>query len=80
MGSEQSLIKGLEIEEKATEVSDYWSVYSAKVKTDAQTSLITIFQGDSNLNSNQSLWQNKNPLEKAAKVCFSLFIVLILFN
>ncbi|XP_059611314.1 protein-associating with the carboxyl-terminal domain of ezrin [Phlebotomus argentipes] len=66
MGSEQSLLKGLEIEEKATEVSDFWSVFAGELKTDTRTSLLTIFQGESVISTNQ-FWDKKNPLEKAIK-------------
>uniref|UniRef100_A0A6B2EGV2 Protein kinase domain-containing protein n=1 Tax=Phlebotomus kandelakii TaxID=1109342 RepID=A0A6B2EGV2_9DIPT len=66
MGNDHSLLKGLEIEEKATEVSDFWSVFAGEMKTDTRTSLLTIFQGESIINSNQ-FWHNKNPLEKATK-------------
>ncbi|GAB0090573.1 protein-associating with the carboxyl-terminal domain of ezrin [Sergentomyia squamirostris] len=64
MGSDQSLLKGLEIEEKATEVSDFWSVYAGELKTENR--LLTIFQGESIGNTNQ-FWHKKNPLEKATK-------------
>uniref|UniRef100_A0A1L8DLL7 Protein kinase domain-containing protein n=1 Tax=Nyssomyia neivai TaxID=330878 RepID=A0A1L8DLL7_9DIPT len=66
MGSEQSLLKGLEIEEKATEVSDFWSVFAGEIKADTRATLLTIFQGESEVNANP-FWHNKNPLHKATK-------------
>uniref|UniRef100_A0A1B0CFI3 Protein-associating with the carboxyl-terminal domain of ezrin n=1 Tax=Lutzomyia longipalpis TaxID=7200 RepID=A0A1B0CFI3_LUTLO len=66
MGNKQSLQKDLEIEEKATEVSDFWSVFAGEIKMDSRTSLLTIFEGELIVNKNQ-LWNTNNPLLKASK-------------
>lgn len=68
MGNEQSHIKGLEIDKKAIEVTDFWSLYTATVPHDDIKTPISIFQGGETLVLGQ-LWVNQSPLERAIKVC-----------
>ena len=66
MGNEQSQLKGLVINKKAIEVTDYWSLYYGEIPNNGQASHISIFQGET-LVSGQ-FWTNQNPLERATKV------------
>ncbi|XP_058058455.1 protein-associating with the carboxyl-terminal domain of ezrin [Anopheles bellator] len=66
MGNEQSQLKGVEINKKAIQVTDYWSVYNGELpNTNGTVGNISIFQGET-LVSGQ-FWTNQNPLERAIK-------------
>lgn len=68
MGSDQSShqIKGLHIDEKAIEVTDFWSIYCGEVpNVNNIPTLISIFKGESVVTG--QLWKNKSPLERATK-------------
>lgn len=65
MGSEQSQISGLELEEKAVEVTDFWTHHSAAVNSGNFTNL-SVFIGEPLVGG--SLWMSQTPLEKASKV------------
>lgn len=66
MGNETSQLAGLEIEEKAVEVTEFWSHNSATLYNETITSL-SVFIGDSFVEG--SLWSTLTPLEKLTKVC-----------
>lgn len=66
MGSDQSNLRGLKIDEKAIEVTDFWSIYSGEIpKEHSAPTLISIFKNEP-LVSGQ-LWKTKSPLERATK-------------
>lgn len=66
MGNDQSHIKGLEVDKKAVESTDFWSIYNGKLKNEnSPTTLITIFQGEQFVKG--QLWTNKSPLERASR-------------
>lgn len=68
MGNDQSShqLKGLHIDEKAIEVTDFWSIYCGEVpNVNNVPQLISIFKGESVVTG--QLWKNKSPLERATK-------------
>lgn len=66
MGNDQSHIKGIEIDKKAIESTDFWSIYNGELKNEnGPTTLITIFQGEQVVKG--QLWTNKSPLERATR-------------
>lgn len=68
MGNDQSSrqLKGLRIDEKAIEVTDFWSIYCGEVpNVNNVPQLISIFKGESVVTG--QLWKNKSPLERATK-------------
>lgn len=68
MGNDQSSrkLKGLHIDEKAIEVTDFWSIYCGEVpNVNNVPRLISIFKGESVVTG--QLWKNKSPLERATK-------------
>lgn len=65
MGNEQSQLSGLEVEEKAVEVTDFWSHHSASVNA-GNVSNLSVFVGEPLVGG--SLWLSNTPLEKAGKV------------
>lgn len=66
MGNDQSHLKGIQIDEKAIETTDFWTTYNGEVrnKTEVATS-ITIFQGEQVITG--QLWTNISPLKRAAR-------------
>ncbi|CAH0552708.1 unnamed protein product [Brassicogethes aeneus] len=64
MGNEQSQLAGLDIEEKAVEVSDFWSQHSAIICNSESTTSLTVFTGELLVSSK---WSNQTPLEKNSK-------------
>lgn len=76
MGNEQSHVSGIEIEEKAIEVSDFWSQHSATINNSGNLTNLTVFISD--LLVSGPLWTTYTPLEKTSKVQpFSNFITNI---
>lgn len=66
MGNEQSQIKGLQIDKRPLEVTDFWSIYSGEVPNEnSLATLITIFQSNEIITG--QLWINKTPLQRAAR-------------
>lgn len=81
MGNDQSSqMKGLEIDKKALEVTDYWTLYMAEVPGDNRVNKLTLFQGEQSNDNN--IWGNLGPLEKATKVfqSRSIFVFNLNFN
>lgn len=66
MGNDQSHLAGINIEDKAVEVADFWSQHSASVPKSDQLSNLTIFIGE--LFVSGPLWTIHTPLEKCSKV------------
>uniref|UniRef100_U5EYE9 Putative transferase transferring phosphorus-containing groups n=1 Tax=Corethrella appendiculata TaxID=1370023 RepID=U5EYE9_9DIPT len=62
MGNENSQLKGLEINRKSIEITDFWSLYDGQVLNNQQR-LLSIFQGQ--VGTEQFL--NQNPLERKIK-------------
>lgn len=66
MGNDQSHLRGLEIEKKAIDVTDFWRIYTGELKNeDSLTTPITIFQGEQVVTG--QLWADKDPLQRATK-------------
>lgn len=66
MGNDQSQIKGLEIDKKAVEVTDFWSIYPGELRNkNCLTTSVTIFQGEPVVTG--QLWANKSPLQRATR-------------
>lgn len=65
MGNDVSLQKSAVIDEKATEVTDYWSMYGGEWKNGGTTQHLSLFKGETALD--ESFWKI-NPLDKAGKV------------
>lgn len=65
MGNETSQLSGLEIDEKAVEVTDFWTHHSAVMHNENVTPL-SVFIGEPLVSG--ALWINQTPLEKATKV------------
>lgn len=61
MGNDVSLQKTAQIDEKATEVTSYWSMYGGEWQNGA----LSLFKGDKT--AEEAFWK-QNPLEKAGKV------------
>lgn len=76
MGNEKSAPKGLEIDKKAVEITDFWIHYKARVAGLNQPNS-SIFISEPSLHSGASFGK-PSPLERAAKVNFpKLFTILI---
>ncbi|XP_033228403.1 protein-associating with the carboxyl-terminal domain of ezrin [Belonocnema kinseyi] len=65
MGTGQSALKGLEIEEKAVEITDFWTHHSANIDGSNPQSL-SVFISEPSLHSTASFGK-PSPLEKNAK-------------
>ncbi|XP_055301451.1 protein-associating with the carboxyl-terminal domain of ezrin [Sitodiplosis mosellana] len=66
MGNDQSHIKGLEVDKKAIDSTEFWSIYNGELKNEnIPTTLITIFQGEQVVKG--QLWSSKSPLERATR-------------
>ncbi|KAJ8910361.1 hypothetical protein NQ315_004977 [Exocentrus adspersus] len=66
MGNDQSQMSGIDIEEKAVEVSDFWTQHSACVLNSDSVTNLSVFVGE--LFVEGSLWTTQTPLEKFSKV------------
>lgn len=64
MGSEHSQLAGLDIDEKAVEVTHFWAHHAAYIDSEHSTN-ISIFIGEPVISG--TLWLSQTPLEKAAK-------------
>ncbi|XP_011500632.1 PREDICTED: protein-associating with the carboxyl-terminal domain of ezrin [Ceratosolen solmsi marchali] len=65
MGNEKSVLKGLEIDDKALEITDFWTHHSSKIQGPNPQNL-SIFISEPSLHSDASFGK-PSPLEKAAK-------------
>lgn len=66
MGNDQSHIKGLEVDKKSINSTDFWSIYNGELHNENKpTTAITIFQGEQVVKG--QLWTNKSPLERATR-------------
>lgn len=65
MGNERSVLRGLEIEEKAVEVTDYWMHYDASVH-DTNIQRLSVFISEPSLHFTGTFGRPP-PLERAAK-------------
>ncbi|XP_018570433.1 protein-associating with the carboxyl-terminal domain of ezrin [Anoplophora glabripennis] len=66
MGNDQSQLPGIEIEEKAVEVSDFWTQHSACILNSEIVTNLSVFIGE--LFIDGSLWAVQTPLEKNSKI------------
>lgn len=64
MGNEHSQLAGLEIDEKAVEVTDFWAHHAAYIDSEHSTN-ISIFIGEPVIGG--SVWLSQTPLEKSTK-------------
>lgn len=75
MGNDTSQLNGLEIEEKAIDVTDFWSHYQATIKDSCRyfslkcDGSVSVFKGQAALGP---LWAVSSPLEKFSNVSSSL--------
>lgn len=65
MGNETSQLKGLQIDKKSIEVTDFWSLYSGVVPNGDQSTSISVFQAEPVITG--QLWTAKSPLERATR-------------
>lgn len=65
MGNDQSQMPGLEIDEKAVEVTDFYAHYAATLDS-SNIATLTVFIGEPLIGG--SLWLLQTPLEKSSKV------------
>lgn len=65
MGNESSQLKGLQIDKKSIEVTDFWSLYSGTIPNGEHSTHIAIFQAEPVVAG--QLWTTKSPLERATK-------------
>ena len=66
MGNEKSALSGLEIEEKAIEITDFWLQHSANLHT-TNPQTLSVFISEPSLHATASFGK-PSPLERAAKV------------
>lgn len=71
MGNEKSALSGLEIEEKAIEITDFWLQHSASLNRTNNPQSISVFISEPSLHTSASFGK-PSPLERAAKVSFTL--------
>lgn len=62
MGNDASLQRSVVVDEKATEVTAYWSMYGGEWNNGP----LSLFKGETS--SEEQFWKRVNPLEKAGKV------------
>lgn len=68
MGNEQSSLSGIDIEDEAMEVSNFWSHHSATIFESNNLTNLTVFIEDSSQFTSDALWSPQTPLEKCTKV------------
>ena len=73
MGNDSSQLSGLEIEEKAIEITDFWCHYQATIKDSCRyfslkgDGSVSVFKGEAAVGP---LWSISTPLEKFSNVRF----------
>lgn len=66
MGADHSHLKGLEIDTKAIETTDFWTTYNGQLRNKSELATpITIFQGEHVITG--QLWTDKSPLQRATR-------------
>lgn len=65
MGNESSQLKGLQIDKKSIEVTDFWSLYAGSIPNGEHSTQIAVFQAEPVVTG--QLWTCKSPLERATK-------------
>lgn len=76
MGNEKSALRGLEIEDKAVEITDYWMHYDASIR-DSNLQKLSIFISEPSLHFTASFGR-PSPLERAAKVLYIRVCICVL--
>lgn len=72
MGNEKSALSGLDIDEKAIEITDFWLLHNASLSgTNPQN--LSIFISEPSLHSTANFGK-PSPLERTAKVCSKIII------
>lgn len=74
MGNEKSALSGLEIDEKAIEVTDFWLHHSAST-SGANSQCLSVFISEPSLHSSANFGK-PSPLERTAKVTICHFFIL----
>lgn len=72
MGNEKSSLSGIEIEDEAIEVSNFWSQHSATIFESNVVTELTVFIEDSTEFTRDTLWSSQTPLERFTRVNMSL--------
>lgn len=67
MGNEKSALSGLDIDEKAVEIADFWLHHSATLTSTTSSQSVSVFISEPSLHSAASFGK-PSPLEKTAKV------------
>lgn len=73
MGNENSQLSGLEIEDKAVEITEFWQQYQATIKDSCRyfslkgDGSVSVFKGEA---AAGPLWAVSTPLEKFCNVSF----------
>lgn len=76
MGNENSQLSGLEIDEKAIEITDFWYQYQAKISDSCRyfslksDGSVSVFKGEAAIGP---LWSVSTPLEKFSNVSLYVF-------
>lgn len=68
MGNEKSSLSGIEIEEEAIEVSNFWSQHSATIFESNAVNELTVFIENSTVFTRDNLWSSQTPLERFTRV------------
>lgn len=68
MGNEHSRLPGINIEDEAKEVSNFWSQHSATIIKSNTVTNLSVFIENSPDYSDHSLWSSQTPLQKCSKV------------
>lgn len=74
MGNENSQLNSLEIEEKATEITDFWAHHQATISDSCRyfslksDGSVSVFKGET---ISGPLWTVSTPLEKFSNVCIT---------
>lgn len=75
MGNERSQLSGIEIEEKSTEVSDYWSLHLATLNGSENVTNLSVFIEEKFVRN--QFWISQTPLQKNVKVWFIFYHVIL---
>lgn len=67
MGNEQSPMSGVQIEDEAIEISNFWSQHSATICDSNNISFLSVFIEDVS-NYNDNFWSSQTPLQRYIKV------------
>lgn len=78
MGNEKSALNGLEIDDKAIEITDFWLHHTGNL-SGANPQNLSIFISEPSLHSTANFGK-PSPLERTAKVGFYLILIIYTRN